>query len=84
MAAPVDIPAKPSSAIGVSMTRLAPNSSNIPFEALYAPLYSATSSPIKKIFSSRRISSLMASQMASLNWIVFISYCDVCGKYTIQ
>ena len=47
MVDPIAIPAKPSSAIGVSITRFAPNSSNIPFDALYAPLYSATSSPIK-------------------------------------
>ena len=38
---------KPASEIGVSITLFSPNSSNMPFDALYAPLYSATSSPIK-------------------------------------
>src|SRR5690606_34593812 len=47
MAEPTAIPEKPNSEIGVSMTRIGPNSSNIPLEALYAPLYSATSSPIR-------------------------------------
>ena len=72
MAEPTAIPAKPNSAIGVSITLFGPNSSSMPFEALYAPLYSATSSPIKYTVSSRRISSLMASQIASLNCIVLI------------
>ena len=72
---PIAIPEKPASAIGASTTRSGPNSSNIPFEALYAPLYSATSSPIKNIDSSRRISSLIASAITSLN--VFIAIlCD--------
>ena len=47
MADPTPIPENPLSAIGVSMIRLGPNSSNIPLEALYAPLYSATSSPMR-------------------------------------
>ena len=34
MVEPTPIPAKPSSEIGVSMTRFSPNSSNIPLEAL--------------------------------------------------
>ena len=58
--------------MGVSMTRFGPNSSSMPLEALYAPLYSATSSPIKYTDSSRRISSLIASAIASLNCIVLI------------
>jgi len=67
MAAPTAIPAKPSSAIGVSITRLGPNSSSMPWLTLYAPLYSATSSPSKNTRSSLRISSCMASRNASLN-----------------
>ena len=39
IADPTPIPEKPSSEIGVSITRSAPNSSNIPLDALYAPLY---------------------------------------------
>ena len=34
IAEPTPIPAKPSSEIGVSITRSAPNSSNIPLDAL--------------------------------------------------
>ena len=64
---PTPIPENPSSEIGVSITLFSPNSSNIPLEALYAPLYSATSSPIKYIDSSNRISSDIASHIASLN-----------------
>ena len=55
-----------------SIIRFGPNSANIPLLTLYAPLYSATSSPIKKMVSSRRISSFIASRRASLNSIVFI------------
>ena len=72
MVEPTPTPEKPNSEIGVSITRLSPNSSNIPFEALYAPLYSATSSPIRYIDLSSRISSDIASAIASLNCTVFI------------
>ena len=65
--APIPIPEKPSSDIGVSITLLGPNLSSIPLEALYAPLYSATSSPIKKTRLSKIISSLIASITACLN-----------------
>jgi hypothetical protein len=37
IAAPTPIPAKPSSVIGVSTTRISPNSWRSPFETLYAP-----------------------------------------------
>ena len=80
MAAPTAMALNPSSAIGVSMTRSAPNSSNMPLEALYAPLYSATSSPSKNTDSSRRISSLMASATASLNVTSRILCCNLGGK----
>jgi hypothetical protein len=62
-------PAKPFSLMGLSMMRLGPNSSSMPWLTLYAPLYSATSSPIRKMRWSRRISSLIASRSASRNWI---------------
>ena len=44
---PTPTPENPASDIGVSITLNSPNSSSIPLDALYAPLYSATSSPIK-------------------------------------
>jgi hypothetical protein len=72
MAAPTEIPAKPSSAMGVSNTRFGPNSSNMPWVTLYAPLYSATSSPQMKMEESKRISSDMASRRASRNCISLI------------
>ena len=59
------MPAKPYSVMGVSMTRRAPNSSSSPCVTLYAPWYSATSSPMTNTRSSRRISSAMASRNAS-------------------
>ena len=69
MAAAIDMPAKPFSLIGVSMMRSSPNSSSMPWETLYAPLYCATSSPSRYTRLSRRISSLIASRSASRNWI---------------
>ena len=48
MAAAMAMPVKPFSLMGVSMTRLGPNSSSMPWLTLYAPLYSATSSPSRK------------------------------------
>ena len=38
IAAPTPMPANPSSVIGVSTTRIGPNSARSPFETLYAPL----------------------------------------------
>ena len=64
IAAPTAIPAKPSSEIGVSIIRFDENSSSMPLDALYAPLYSATSSPMRIISSFSRISSLIASATA--------------------
>ena len=70
MAAPTAMPVKPNSAIGVSITRFSPNSASMPLLTLYAPSYSATSSPRRKTFGSRRISSDIASFSASRNWMV--------------
>src|SRR3954471_8749857 len=65
IAAPMPMPVKPSSEIGVSITRRGPNWSSMPWLTLYAPLYSATSSPIRKTRSSRSISSVIACRRAS-------------------
>src|SRR5215467_12242068 len=73
IAVPIPSPAKPCSVIGVSMTRAAPNSCSRPCVTLYAPWYSATSSPITNTAGSRRISSAMASRNASRTVIVTIS-----------
>ena len=54
---PTPTAANPSSVMGVSTTRLSPNSFQRPRVTLYAPSYSATSSPIMKTFSSRISSS---------------------------
>ena len=65
IAAPMPMPENPSSEIGVSMTRRSPNRLSIPWLTLYAPSYSATSSPIRKTRSSRSISSDIAWFSAS-------------------
>src|SRR4029079_969804 len=78
-AAPTAIAVNPSSEIGVSITLFSPNSSSIPWLTLYAPLYSATSSPIKKTFASRLISSFIASRNASLN-AISLMYKKLIGK----
>ena len=67
MAAPMLRPAKPDSEMGVSMIRLGPNWSSIPWDTLYAPSYSATSSPMRYTDSSRSISSVIAARRASRN-----------------
>lgn len=72
MAAPIPRPAKPFSEIGVSMTRRGPNSSSMPRLTLYAPLYSATSSPMRKILGSSRMAWVMASRSASRNSISLV------------
>src|SRR5487761_68429 len=64
MAAPTPIPVKPGSEIGVSITRSVPNSSTSPLRTLKGVPASATSSPMTKTVSSRRISSAIASLMA--------------------
>src|SRR4051812_41782404 len=86
MAAPMPMPEKPASEIGVSITRRGPNLSSIPSETLYAPLYWPTSSPMRKTFSSRSISSVIAWRRASRNWIsgmFFVAWaprpCGVCA-----
>src|SRR6185503_10131838 len=65
MAAPTPMPVKPASEIGVSMMRSLPNSSTSPVSTLKVVPASATSSPIRTIVGSRRISSAMASLIAS-------------------
>src|SRR5579883_2029876 len=57
IAAPTAMPTKPFSAIGVSTTRRSPNSFKRPAVILYDPSNTPISSPIKKTFSSRSISS---------------------------
>src|SRR5580704_5184329 len=64
IAAPTAIPEKPASEIGVSSTRLAPNSSTRPVSTLKGCPASAISSPRMKTRGSRRISSASASRMA--------------------
>ena len=64
IAAPTAIPVKPGSDIGVSIIRLVPNSSTRPESILNGVPASATSSPRRKIVSSRRISSAIASLTA--------------------
>src|SRR5580704_930104 len=72
-AVPTPRPVKPSSVIGVSMTRRAPNSCSSPCVTLYAPWYSATSSPMTNTSGSRRISSAIASRNASRMVMLTIS-----------
>src|SRR5262245_6234714 len=67
MAAPTPMPVKPASEIGVSMIRSLPNSSTNPVNTLKVVPASATSSPMRTTLGSRRISSAMASLMASPN-----------------
>jgi hypothetical protein len=64
-AAPMASPTMPASAIGVSRTRRAPNSAISPSVTRKVPPNNPTSSPIRKTFSSRRISSARASFNAS-------------------
>src|SRR6266496_4920247 len=61
IAAPVAMPTKPFSAIGVSTTRMGPNSFKRPAVILYEPSKLPISSPIKKTFSSRVSSSRSVS-----------------------
>src|SRR5574338_857621 len=70
IAAPTATPVKPASEMGVSMTRLLPNSSTRPERTLKGVPASATSSPRIMTRESRRISSASASRMASANVIV--------------
>src|SRR5262245_52550038 len=67
IAAPTPRPVKPASEIGVSMTRSLPNSSTRPVNTLNVVPASATSSPIRTTRGSRRISSAIASLIASPN-----------------
>src|SRR5688572_26145648 len=65
IAAPTPMRVKPASEIGVSMIRSLPNSSTRPVSTLNVVPASATSAPMRTTFGSRRISSAMASLMAS-------------------
>src|SRR5258706_1707013 len=67
IAAPTATPVNPASEIGVSTTRLAPNSSTNPERTLKGVPASATSSPIMQTRESRRISSANASRTACAN-----------------
>ena len=53
IAAPMAAPTNPSSAIGVSRTRLGPNSASRPAVILYEPSKTPISSPMRYTFSSR-------------------------------
>src|SRR6266853_2609867 len=83
IAAPTPMPEKPASEIGVSMIRSLPNSSTSPVSTLNVVPASATSSPMRMTFGSRRISSAMASLMASpkdsSRTFVAVSSIDVLG-----
>src|SRR5882757_2050280 len=63
--APMLTPIIADSEIGVSTTRISPNSSNNPWVTPKAPPYGPTSSPRTNTFGSRRISSVSASRIAS-------------------
>ena len=65
MAAPMPMPTKPASEIGVSTTRRSPNSRSRPRVTLNAPSYCPTSSPMMKTSGSRSISSRIAWVSAS-------------------
>src|SRR5579859_3723428 len=67
MAAPTPTPVNPASEMGVSTTRLAPNSSTSPERTLNGVPASATSSPKMQTVESRRISSARASRTACAN-----------------
>ena len=65
IAAPTPMPTIVFSEIGVSRTRLSPNSSSSPWVTLKAPLKTPMSSPIRNTRSSRFSSSRNASLSAS-------------------
>src|SRR6185312_13702384 len=64
IAAPVAMPMKPVSEIGVSTTRCAPNSSAMPTVVPNTPPNFAMSSPMTKMLGSLRISAMTASRPA--------------------
>ncbi len=65
IAEPTPMPTIVFSEIGVSRTRFSPNSSSSPLVTLNAPLKTPMSSPMRKTFSSRCISSRSAWFSAS-------------------
>src|SRR3954471_4307845 len=83
IAAPTPMPEKPASEMGVSMMRSLPNSSTRPVSTLNVVPASATSSPMRMTLGSRRISSAIASLMASpklsSRTLVAVSSIDVLG-----
>src|SRR5712671_629520 len=83
IAAPTPRPLNPASEIGVSMMRSLPNSSTSPVSTLNVVPASATSSPMRTTFGSRRISSAIASLIASpklsSRTFVAVSSIDVLG-----
>jgi hypothetical protein len=66
IAAPIVAPTMACSAIGVSRTRMDPNSACSPSVVLNTPPAAATSSPMNITDSSRRISCAMPAATASL------------------
>ena len=64
-AAPAAAPTIATSEIGESITRRSPNRAMRPSVTLKAPPYAPMSSPSRKTFSSRAISSVSASRIAS-------------------
>src|SRR6476660_2953768 len=83
IAAPTPRPLNPASEMGVSMMRSLPNSSTRPVSTLNVVPASATSSPMRMTLGSRRISSAIASLMASpklsSRTLVAVSSIDVLG-----
>src|SRR4249919_3533107 len=83
IAAPTPRPLNPASEMGVSMMRSLPNSSTRPVSTLNVVPASATSSPMRMTLGSRRISSAIASLMASpklsSRTLVAISSIDILG-----
>ena len=82
MAMPTAMPVKPDSLMGVSMTRLGPNSSKKPWVMANTLPITAISSPRTTTFSSRTISSCRPSRIALLIESVLIlphtSHCLHC------
>ena len=86
MAAPTAMPMNPSSEMGVSMTRLGPNSSRKPVVMANTLPITAMSSPMMNILSSRRISSSRPSRMALLTLIFLLisPHTFRCPQYTYR
>src|SRR5919198_1168470 len=83
IAAPRPIPVIPASEMGESRTRSGPNSSTRPDSTLKGVPASATSSPITKTLSSRRISSASASLTACASEISRVPSCSLGSVVTL-